>query len=379
MSQQDLSALQNRADLLESLVKSLESQIQQLTGDKSKNTTSSAEESKESNKTHSKKKPRAIDALGARMKVYEEQAYVTKILDSNQPLIVRLDGHCFHTFTKGFIRPFDKNLHRAMVLTTGDLVDRFQAYSGYTQSDEITLIFPAANDEENNDENDLKNNKTEKKSKKKNKNKNNKDRVLLFGGRNVKISSVLAGYCSTRFNYHLTQMSNDGLFSDEKVYAKHVQKRVINGEAHFDGRCFNVPNKIEVLNNVLWRCHFDCTRNSISSLARSYYSPKQMHGKGSKDLMEMLKTEKNIDWATDTPMAFRYGTFVKRELYDVEYVKRGDKQEKGITQRTRIAFTPIEMDKFDEKYIGMLLSKYWTQEWLDQYKSTMESVSNEKV
>ena len=104
-----------------------------------------------------------------------------------------------------------------------------------------------------------------------------------------------------------------------------------------------------------------------------------MHGKGSKDLLEMLKKEKNIDWATDAPMAFRYGTFIKRELYDVEFIKRGDnKQEKGITKRTRITFTPIEMDKFDEKYIDLLLSKYWTKSWLQQYKDTIESVSSDK-
>ena len=152
---QDLLALQNRADLLESMIESLKSQLEQITGkkpDEMQTTTSSVEESKENElgkgKGKQKRTARAIDALGARMKQYEEQAYNTKFVDNNLPLIVRLDGHCFHTFTKGFIRPFDKNLHRAMVLTTGDLVDRFQAYCGYTQSDEITLIFPAANDNE---------------------------------------------------------------------------------------------------------------------------------------------------------------------------------------------------------------------------------------
>eukprot|EP01083_Nonionella_stella_P095041 266738_1 len=300
--------------------------------------------------------PRAIDALGERMKTYEEKAYVTKLLDNTQPLIVRLDGHCFHTFTKGFQRPFDENLHRAMVLTTGDLVQKYQARTGYTQSDEITLVFDAANVEEKDIENDDK-------MKKK-----NKEKVHLFGGRGVKISSVLAGYSSARFNYHLVKMANDNAFDDENIYAPHIKQRVTNGEAHFDGRAFNVPNAAEVLNNLLWRCYFDCTRNSVSGLARKHYSAKQMHGKGKKQLLEMLKNEKNVDWATDTPTAFRYGTFVKRELFDMEYVVKGTENTKATTKRTRVTSISIELDKFDEKYMDMLLTKYWAEQWLDKRK-----------
>ena len=60
----------------------------------------------------------------------------------------------------------------------------------------------------------------------------------------------------------------------------------------------------------------------------------------------------------------------------MEYTKKTeDKEEKGTAQRTRIAFTPIEMDKFEEKYIDMLLSRYWTKEWLDGCQSTMQRIS----
>eukprot|EP01084_Bolivina_argentea_P041840 77234_1 len=361
MSDSELTTLKQRADLLDSMVKSLQSQLKQVQSNQPNSSEDSRENKNSKSNQKNKRSSRTIDQLGERMKAYEEKAYITKIMNNKEPLIVRLDGHCFHTFTKGFDRPFDTHLHRAMVLTTGDLVDRFQARTGYTQSDEITLIFDAAESEEKDMENDTENIG---KKKKKSRHPNDRTRVHLFGGRGVKISSVLSGYCSTRFNYHLTQMSNNGIFDDGNIYKKHVQKRVINGEAHFDGRCFNVPNRVEVLNNIIWRCHFDCTRNSISSLARKYFSQKQMHGKGKKDLIEMMKTEKNVDW-NEQPLAFRYGTFVKRELYDLEYVKKGKIEEKGMTKRTRVTAIPIELDKFDEKYIYMLMSKYWTKEWLD--------------
>ena len=56
--------------------------------------------------------------------------------------MVRLDGHCFHTYTKGFRRPYDLRIHEAMVATATDLLERFGAVTAYTESDEISLLFP---------------------------------------------------------------------------------------------------------------------------------------------------------------------------------------------------------------------------------------------
>lgn len=55
------------------------------------------------------------------------------------PILVRLDGKAFHTFTKGLQRPFDKRLSDLMVDTTKFLVEQSNATVGYTQSDEISL------------------------------------------------------------------------------------------------------------------------------------------------------------------------------------------------------------------------------------------------
>lgn len=45
------------------------------------------------------------DELGIRMKEYYEQ--IPKKLMRRTPAIIRIDGKSFHSFTRGFKRPFD--------------------------------------------------------------------------------------------------------------------------------------------------------------------------------------------------------------------------------------------------------------------------------
>lgn len=45
-------------------------------------------------------------------------------------------------------RPFDLNFTNAMILTTMDLITEFSATTGYTHSDEITIIFKPASTKE---------------------------------------------------------------------------------------------------------------------------------------------------------------------------------------------------------------------------------------
>lgn len=80
------------------------------------------------------------DDLGVRMKTFYEQIPKTKLM-RRCPVLVRLDGRSFHTFTRGFKRPFDEILIRTMQDTTKYLCENIQGcVLGYTQSDEITLV-----------------------------------------------------------------------------------------------------------------------------------------------------------------------------------------------------------------------------------------------
>ena len=80
------------------------------------------------------------DALGTRMKENYENVAKSKLV-RRMPVVIRIDGKAFHTFTKGFNKPVDKVLMRAMQRTTEYLCKNIQGcVFGYTQSDEISLI-----------------------------------------------------------------------------------------------------------------------------------------------------------------------------------------------------------------------------------------------
>ena len=80
------------------------------------------------------------DDLGTRMKEFYEQVPKTRLV-RRMPVAIRIDGKAFHTFTKGFCKPFDEVLIKSMQETTKYLCENIQGcVLGYTQSDEISLI-----------------------------------------------------------------------------------------------------------------------------------------------------------------------------------------------------------------------------------------------
>ena len=81
------------------------------------------------------------ETLGGRLKGYEADYEIS--IEPEKHLVVRIDGHKFSKYTRGFLKPFDEILSKAMELTTKDLLEEFNAYTGYTQSDEITLVIPS--------------------------------------------------------------------------------------------------------------------------------------------------------------------------------------------------------------------------------------------
>ena len=145
------------------------------------------------------------ESLGDRIKKYEAE-YETEISPESE-LIVRIDGHHFSAFTKGFDKPFDAALSEAMVRTTEDLLDRFSAYAAYSQSDEITLYIPSLKDISNEHQRIRDN------------------WVHQFSGRTQKIASLVASYTTMRFNKHfrdifesLTDTHIDNIISYIYIY-----------------------------------------------------------------------------------------------------------------------------------------------------------------
>lgn len=221
------------------------------------------------------------DSLGDRMKKYE---YITRThLVPRTPVIIRLDGRAFHTFTRGFKRPFDSVFAKAMRDTMKYLCENIQGcVLGYTQSDEITLVLI--------DYQTL-------------------DTDGWFDYNIQKIVSIAAASATMAFGrflydavsaYILTDKVKDALHSRDRSlkeqtekYIETLKNAVIKG-GMFDARCFNLP-KEEVANCLLWRQN-DATRNSIEAIGQAYFSQKQLHGKSCSMIQDMLMTEKNINW-----------------------------------------------------------------------------------
>jgi tRNA(His) guanylyltransferase len=205
------------------------------------------------------------DSLGDRQKFYENQTCGIMMLP-RIPVIARLDGKGFSKFTKGLKRPYDERLSKLMIETTKYLVKETNANCGYSQSDEITLVWYV---------NDI-------------------NSAIYFNGRLFKMISDLASMCSVYFNRHLPK------FIPEK------------GELmpRFDARVFNVPTLDEAVNCFLWR-EQDATKNSITMAASEYYSHNFLHGKNGSEKQELL-FQKGVNW-NDYPDFFKRGTYVQRQ------------------------------------------------------------------
>ncbi len=204
------------------------------------------------------------DSLGNRMKEYE-MAEAGRMLIPGLPIMLRLDGKGFSTFTRGLERPFDKRLTDLMVATTKFLVEETNAIVGYHQSDEISLVLFTEKPESQ----------------------------LFFDGRIQKLTSVVSSMATAYFNRNL------------EVSLPEKKDKF----AYFDCRVWNVPNLVEAANTLVWR-ELDATKNAISMAAQHYYSHKELQNKNGKEKQEML-FQKGVNF-NDYPSFFKRGSYIRR-------------------------------------------------------------------
>jgi len=211
------------------------------------------------------------DNFGDRMKMYEKAESGRRFMPL-LPVYARLDGRSFSKFTKGFKRPYDKRMSSVMVDTTKYLVNETNALIGYTQSDEISLVWYS----------------------------DSIDSQIFFDGKIQKMVSVLASLATVMFN---DGCRNNMMLADDSVMPV------------FDCRVFQLPNKMEATNAFLWR-EQDATKNAISMAARSMFSHNQLMGKNGSEMQEMMWQEHRVNF-NDYPAFFKRGTFVRRELVEL--------------------------------------------------------------
>lgn len=212
--------------------------------------------------------------LGDRMKEYESQSQ-TKLL-RRLPVIIRVDGRAFHTFTKGLNKPFDIDFQNIMINTMKKLCQEIQVcVMGYCQSDEITLVLV-----------DYKNINSD----------------AWFDNKVQKIVSTSAALATLYFNQ---EVETRNCFNAEyyKIFENLWEKKRL--KATFDSRAFNLP-KHKVINCLIWRQQ-DAIRNSIQALAQCHFSHKEIQGLSCDELKEKLFSEKAVNWDDNIANDFKWG------------------------------------------------------------------------
>lgn len=223
-------------------------------------------------------------ALAKRMKKYEVVPKNT--LMRRTPVIIRVDGRAFHTFTKGFQKPFDDVLMRVMQDTMKYLCENIQGcVFGYTQSDEITLILI-----------DYKKLNSE----------------AWFDYEVQKMCSIVASMATMAFNrffmYEYEEFNRwiyEGSPTDEDKRLNDVYYNAMCKGAMFDARAFNLP-KEEVTNNIYWR-QLDASRNSIQMVGQANFSHRELLNKTCDQIQDMLMTQRGINW-NDMGTSYKRGS-----------------------------------------------------------------------
>lgn len=273
------------------------------------------------------------DDLGKRMKTFYEQISKTKLM-RRTPVVIRIDGKAFHTFTRGFMKPFDDILMRTMQETTKYLCENIQGcVLGYCQSDEISLVLV-----------DYQRFETS----------------AWFDYEVQKMCSIAASMATLAFNrsfaknvqkFISTIFSNEDTKiedkdnKEEKKYIDTLKKALETG-AMFDARVFNLP-KEEVTNYMYWR-QLDASRNSVQMVGQAYFSQKELHGKSCNKIQDMLMLQKNINW-NDFPVDKKRGSCVVKE-------ERFVCQDNGVIRTQWIIDRDIPIFKGDDReYIEKLI------------------------
>jgi tRNA(His) guanylyltransferase len=233
-------------------------------------------------------------SIGDRMKEYYENR-TRNFLPRRTYTIIRVDGKAFHSYTRGLIRPFDEKLVNDMDETACYMCKNIQgAKFAFVQSDEISILLTDF-DTLNTD--------------------------AWFDGNIQKIVSISASLATAKFNE----------LRPNKI-------------ALFDSRVFTIPSIIEVENYFIWRQQ-DTTRNSISSVAQSLYSSKELYGKSTSDMQEMC-FQKSVNW-NDFPIKLKRGRLITKEPYIKE----------GVTRTKWISIEPVIFSQ-DRTQLQTLIPNY---------------------
>ena len=217
--------------------------------------------------------------LGDRMKLREHKTRIK--VNADEPVIVRLDGKAFHTWTKKIQckKPFDISITKAMQFAAINTCREVgQVIVAYSQSDEITFLLNGWQKIESD---------------------------VWFNGNVQKIASVFSSIFTVHFNMYMLK-----IFVADDLKLENVIP------AFFDARVFNIERE-EIEDVFVWRQR-DARRNSIQGVAQSLYSHKELQRKNTDDMKKMI-LQKNVNWDELSNLQ-KWGFVVKKEVEEVEFM-----------------------------------------------------------
>lgn len=269
------------------------------------------------------------DDLGDRMKdQYEDRTRY--LLPRRTYTIIRLDGKAFHTYTRGLQKPFDSGLYEDMDRAIIAMIKDIQgAVFAYTQSDEISILLTDFGTPQTS---------------------------AWFDGNLQKICSVSASMITAEFNRFRARrwrkeleatmlLAKHGMSDEATEHSGFCDEDNCTFKvAHFDSRVFTIPDPTEVMNYFIWR-NKDCSRNSVSMVAQANFSHKELQGKSTADLHEMLHT-KGVNWATAFSDGEKNGRIIVKEEYDAPATET---HFYGNEQRDVLVTVPVKRNRWVSK------------------------------
>lgn len=278
--------------------------------------------------------------IDIRMKENYEHPYRIK-LTRRMPVIIRIDGKAFHTFTRGFEKPFDNVLIKTMQDTMKYLCENIMGCKiGYTQSDEISLLIT-----------DYDTFTTQ----------------PWFDYNIQKICSISASMATLEFNrkfkenvdkYNsdiasLSNLQDPKLNVSNPIMPKYLS--AIRKGAMFDSRCFNIPR--EEVTNYFYSRQIDASRNSIEMFGRAYFSDKELHKKNTSMIQDMVHEKYGLNW-NDLPTTKKRGSCCIKETVTGTVVNVKDGTDETVTRNKWVIDDEIPIFSGDdreyiEKYVNI--------------------------
>ena len=227
--------------------------------------------------------------MSLKEKCYAYQTEVNYFLDEDKYIIAHIDGRSFSKKIKNkFKKPFDDVFINAMNETAKYLCKEVQGcIFAYTQSDEISLIIKKKDPEGD----------------------------VFFGGRMCKMQSIIASLSTSKFSQVMiaNQLKDIPTCASSNDVLEMCIKNVESSPLYqFDCKVWNVDNANDAMAWILFR-NIDCVRNSKQQTCQTYLPHKVLMLKNTDEQVELLKTEKGVDWNKFSDDK-KFGRIIKKTL-----------------------------------------------------------------